>query len=154
MLLWAARTYQGLYCTLPTKLRMLELVFPVKYCQFAQLGLLILLLPVIFPVPQNKIIFAGRVYWHFERDDSSVCQASLWLKCQQTPPPPLPPTKCDNQKNPLYVPTSSGKRVYLPRVENQWHSFGSWVLMALFWLLGHQFLLNSWLHPGSLNLLD
>lgn len=77
MLLGAARTYQGLDCTLLTTLRVLGLVFPTKYCQFAQLGLLILLLLVIFPIPLNEIIYTGRVYWHFERDDSSVCQVTL-----------------------------------------------------------------------------
>lgn len=38
---------------LPAELRMLELVSPIK---FVQLVLLILLLLVIFPDPQNKII--------------------------------------------------------------------------------------------------
>lgn len=32
---------------------------PLKHCQFAQLEPLILFLPVIFFVPQNKIIYIG-----------------------------------------------------------------------------------------------
>lgn len=53
------RTYQNLHCILPIKPGMLESISPTKYCQFAQLALLILLLPVICPVPQNKRIYTG-----------------------------------------------------------------------------------------------
>lgn len=86
--------------TLPAKLRMLEVVSPIK---FVQLVLLILFLPVIFPVPQNKIIYIGGSYWHFERNNSHA-RLTYALKCQQNRPP-----NRTTKKNPLYVPTSSGE---------------------------------------------
>lgn len=91
--------------TLPGKLRMLELISPIK---FAQLVLLILFLPVIFPVPQNKIIYTGGGPLVLQRGMLLQCaRLSYALKCQQNPS-----TKCNRQKSPLYVPTSSGKRAY------------------------------------------
>lgn len=116
--------------TLPAKLRMLELVSPIK---FVQLVLLILFLRVIFPVPQNKIIYIGGSYWHFERNDNSCARLTYALKCQQNRPPNRTTKKipCMSQ-HPL--------ESLLPLIENHLHKL---VLLALFWLLRHQFLFNS-----------
>lgn len=82
MLLWATGTYRGFYLTSQTQ--NVGMVSPIK---FAQLVLLILLPPLIFPVPQNKIIYTGGSYWHFERNDNSCTRMTYALKCHQNPPP-------------------------------------------------------------------
>lgn len=123
MLLWATGTCRGFYLTSQTQ--NVGIVSPIKFAQL--LVLLILLLPVIVPVPQNKIIYTGGSSWHFERNDNSCARMTYALKCHQNPPPTR-----TTKKNPLYVPTSSGKRVYCLWLRTTdtswffWHYFDCW----------------------------
>lgn len=126
------------------------------FFQFPQLALLNLSLLVICPVPQNKIIYTGGLL-ALGKDNSSACQAVLCAAGNwgQTVFRQTVPSKYVNQKGTFsHFPASAERKGYCFWWTTTDKTLVFKLLWHLFWLLRHQFLLNYWLYPASLNLLD